>query len=176
MVNTIILPRLRMKFFLDFQIGPKTKPNLSKLPNSWQARGTKLLEPPNQTNKHTSLAFEIGLELSVDFFWNKNSLNLCLKSVISDSKFLEEAKFIQSRTGSANLMDKAGYIYHKKRTSKTTVQWTCRERKRKPLLCNATASITNFKITYLGGVHNHPPPTDDELYLGYPTWKKKPKN
>ena len=72
-------------------------------------------------------------------------------------------------------MDKAGYIYHKKRTSKTTVQWTCRERKRK-LQCNATASITNFKITYLGGVHNHPPPTEDELYLGYPTWKKKPKN
>ena len=176
MVNTIILPRLRMKFFLDFQIGLKTRPNLTKPPISWQARGTKLLRPPNQTNKHTILAFEIGLELSVHFFWNKNSLNSCLKSVISDSKFLEEAKFIQSRLGSANLMDKAGYIYHKKRTSKTTVQWTCRERKRKPLLCNATASITNFKITYLGGVHNHPPPTEDELYLGYPTWKKKPKN
>ena len=175
MVNTIILPRLRMKFFLDFQIGLKTNPNLSKPPISWQARGTKLLGPSNQTKKNTDLAFEIGLELSVDFFWNKNSLNLCLKSVISDSKFLEEAKFIQSRTGSANLMDKAGYIYHKKRTSKTTVQWTCRERKRK-LQCNATASITNFKITYLGGVHNHPPPTEDELYLGYPTWKKKPKN
>ena len=157
------------------KFGLKPKPNQSKPPISWQARGTKLLGPSNQTNKHTDLAFEIGLELSVDFFSNKDSLNLFLKSVISDSKFLEEAKFIQSRTGSANLMDKAGYIYHKKRTSKTTVQWTCRERKRK-LQCNATASITNFKITYLGGVHNHPPPTEDELYLGYPTWKKKPKN
>ena len=53
---------------MDFQIWLKTKPNLSKPLISWQARGTKLLGPPNQTNKHNSLACEIGLELFVDFF------------------------------------------------------------------------------------------------------------
>ena len=72
-------------------------------------------------------------------------------------------------------MDKAGYIYHKKKANKKTVQFTCRERKKPGILCKATASVTKFYISYFGGQHNHPPPTEDEIFLGYPTWKKKPK-
>ena len=44
----------------------------------------------------------------------KDLLNLP-QILFADFQILEEAKFIQSRTGAANLMDKAGHIYYKQK-------------------------------------------------------------
>ena len=86
---------------------------------------------------------------------------------------IEEAQFVQSRTGAANLMDQAGYIYYRKQQTSKTIQWRCREKKKH--LCTGSAATQGFYISHLGGVHNHPPPTAEEIYLGYPTWQKKKK-
>jgi hypothetical protein len=95
--------------------------------------------------------------------------------LFADFQILEEAKFIQSRTGGANLMDKAGHIYYKQKVCTPKIHWDCRLRKK--LKCKGRATTENFNIISLHGEHNHPAPSKDEIFLGFPNWaKNKPKS
>lgn len=84
--------------------------------------------------------------------------------MFADFQILEEAKFIQSRSGGANLMDKAGYIYYKQKVCTPKIHWDCRLRKK--LKCKGRATTENFNIISLHGEHNHPAPSEDEIFLG----------
>ena len=61
-------------------------------------------------------------------------------------------------------MDKAGYIYYKQKVVGSKIHWDCRLRKKSQ--CKGRATTESFNIVNLHGVHNHPPPADDEIYLG----------
>ena len=90
--------------------------------------------------------------------------------MFADFQILEEAKFIQSRMGGANLMDKAGHVYYKQKVCTPKIHWDCRLRKK--LKCKGRATTENFNIVSLHGEHNHPAPSEDEIFLGLPNWAK----
>ena len=90
--------------------------------------------------------------------------------MFADFQILEEAKFIHSQKGAANLMDKAGHIYYKQKVCTTKIHWECRLRKK--LKCKGRATTENFNIVSLHGEHNHPAPSEDEIFHGFPNLAK----
>jgi len=83
-------------------------------------------------------------------------LNLLLDGV-------DEAQFIKSRNGHAQLVDKAGYVYNKHQSSQSgkgkKVWWKCVESKKKQFRdCKARATTEGFYITQYTNVHTHPVP------------------
>ena len=83
-------------------------------------------------------------------------LNLLLDGV-------DEAQFIVSRRGHAQLVDKTGYVYIKHQSCKSgtekKVWWKCSESKKKQFSdCKARATTEGFYITKYTNVHTHPAP------------------
>ena len=72
---------------------------------------------------------------------------------------LDDAQFIVSRRGNAQLVDKAGYIYNKHHVPGKKVWWKCVESKKKQFRdCKARATTEGFYITQYTNVHTHPVP------------------
>jgi hypothetical protein len=94
----------------------------------------------------------------------------------ADGKDLEEAQFIQSFRGHAQLVDKIGYIYNKHQTNKdgTIIWWRCKEFHKKSLTrCRARATTEGFFITGHSNTHTHPPQSD--ILLPAEKFEKKKK-
>jgi hypothetical protein len=110
----------------------------------------------------------------IQYYKKQENKRFFLKNIpqilFADSQILEEAKFIQSRIGGANLMDKAGHVYYKQKVCTPKIHWDCRLRKK--LKCKGRATTENFNIVSLHGEHNHPAPSEDEIFLGFPNWAK----
>ena len=81
---------------------------------------------------------------------------------------LEVARFVESKYGNHNLMDKAGHVYvvnHRNKTGEK-IYWTCREYKRtqgRKIRHNSVEEKCPARLTTLGihiiaakGAHNHP--------------------
>ena len=103
----------------------------------------------------------------------KDLLNLP-QILFADFQILEEAKFIQSRVGGANLMDKAGHVYYKQKVCTPKIHWDCRFRKK--LKCKGRATTENFNIISLHGEHNHPAPSEDEIWAKTKTKSEQASN
>ena len=71
---------------------------------------------------------------------------------------LDEAQFIQSARGFAQLVDKSGYIYTRHQSKKSRTWWKCVEKTSKANPCNARATTEGFHITKYFKTHTHPPP------------------
>ena len=71
---------------------------------------------------------------------------------------LDEAQFIQSARGFAQLVDKSGYIYTRHQSKKSRTWWKCVEKTSKANSCNARATTEGFHITKYFKTHTHPPP------------------
>ena len=78
--------------------------------------------------------------------------------MISDF-FGEEAMFVPSKRGNANLMDTQGYIYMSNRYQSSTQKtyWVCCIRLRHK--CHARAVTSGNTVLQWSGVHTHPPTT-----------------
>ena len=70
---------------------------------------------------------------------------------------LDEAQFIQSARGFAQLVDKSGYIYTRHQSKKSRTWWKCVEKTSKANPCNARATTEGFHITKYFKTHTHPP-------------------
>ena len=70
---------------------------------------------------------------------------------------MEDAQFIKSTKGHAQLVDKSGYIYnrHKTNSKQTIIYWRCTQHKK--AACYARVQTEGFYITKYVGTHSHPP-------------------
>ena len=71
---------------------------------------------------------------------------------------LDDAQFIVSRRGNAQLVDKVGYIYNKHHVPGKKVWWKCSEYHKKPFDCRARAKAEGCYITRYTNIHTHPVP------------------
>ena len=71
---------------------------------------------------------------------------------------LDDAQFIVSRRGHAQLVDKAGYIYNKHHLPGKKVWWKCSEYHKKQFDCKARATTEGSYITKYSNCHTHPVP------------------
>ena len=74
---------------------------------------------------------------------------------------LEEAQFVKSSRGHAQLVDKLGFIYNKHQSNSkgTLIWWKCREffNRKSEMKCRARATTQGFYITKRTSVHTHQP-------------------
>jgi len=74
---------------------------------------------------------------------------------------LEEAQFVKSSRGHAQLVDKLGFIYNKHQSNAkgTLIWWKCREffSRKSEMKCRARATTQGFYITKRTNVHTHQP-------------------
>ena len=74
---------------------------------------------------------------------------------------LEEAQFVKSSRGHAQLVDKLGFIYnkHQGNAKGTLIWWKCREffNRKSEMKCRARATTQGFYITKRTNVHTHQP-------------------
>ena len=83
------------------------------------------------------------------------------KSLYLILDYSEEAQFVKSARGHAQLVDKLGYVYNKHQSNKqgTLIWWKCREffSRKTEVRCRARATTEGFFITKHTNVHTHPP-------------------
>ena len=95
-------------------------------------------------------------KIEIYLFWNQIQIFQIITCFFVDG--LDEAQFIQSARGFAQLVDKSGYIYTRHQSKKSRTWWKCVEKTSKTNPCNARATTEGFNITKYFKTHTHPPP------------------